>query len=129
MSVLSWQAGTAGGAFVTGTVIQAIIVAYDSSYSPKPWQGTLFVFAIALICGIVNIGFGRWLPRVQKVMVIPHGLAWIAVIIVLWVLSPHATAKDVFTNFSSNGGWEPIGVSVMVGQITSVWWLICKFLA
>jgi hypothetical protein len=62
------------------------------------------------------------LPR----MVVPHALGWIAVVVVLWVLAPHASAKDVFTNFSSNGGWEPIGLSLMVGQITSVYFLICS---
>lgn len=59
-------------------------------------------------------------------MIIPHALGWIAVVVVLWVLAPHATPKDVFTTFSSNGGWEPIGLSLMVGQITSVYFLICS---
>jgi choline transport protein len=62
----------------------------------------------------------------QKVMVIPHALGWIAVVIVLWAMAPHALASDVFLNFSSNGGWEPIGLSLMVGQISSVSFLICK---
>jgi len=57
-------------------------------------------------------------------MVFPHALGWIAVVVVLWVLAPHASAKDVFTNFQSTGGWEPVGLSVMVGQITSVYFLI-----
>jgi choline transport protein len=56
-------------------------------------------------------------------MMFPHGLGWMPVVIVLWVLAPHASAKDVFVNFTSIG-WENMGLSVMVGQITSVYFLI-----
>lgn len=126
MATLSWQAGTAGASFIVGLLIQSVYVAYNPSYSPQRYQGTLFVFACALLQVLVNTIGASQLPRFQKVMMLPHGLGWIAVVIVLWVLAPHADAKDVFTNFSSNGGWEPIGISVMVGQITSVYFLICK---
>jgi choline transport protein len=125
MSTVSWQAGAAGGAFLNGTLIQGIIAAYDTSYIPKRWQGTLFVFAICLIEGIVNAFFVNQLPRLQKVMAVPHGLGWIAVIIVMWVLAPHATSHDVFFNWESFG-WSDMGLSVMVGQITSVYFLIAS---
>jgi choline transport protein len=124
MATTSWQAGAAGGSFLIGTLIQGVIAAYKPSYVPQRWQGTLFVFAVALIEGLVNSVFANQLPRIQKVMVFPHGLGWIAVVVVIWVLAPHASAKDVFTSFTSNGGWEPIGLSLMVGQITSVYFLI-----
>jgi choline transport protein len=126
MSTLSWQAGTAGASFILGVLIQAVIVAYNPSYVPKRWQGTLFVFLAAAIQGVVNTLLAAQLPRIQKIMVVPHALGWIAVVAVLWVLAPHASAKQVFTSFSSNGGWEPIGLSLMVGQITSVYFLICS---
>ncbi|TID23547.1 hypothetical protein E6O75_ATG03183 [Venturia nashicola] len=124
MSTLSWQAGTAGSAFIMGSLIQAVVVAYNPSYAPTRWQGTLFVFAFSAFQGLVNTFLAAQLPRIQKLMVVPHALGWIAVVAVLWVLAPHASAKDVFTTFSSNGGWEPIGLSLMVGQITSVYFLI-----
>lgn len=125
MATTSWQAGTAGGSFLIGTLVQGTIVAYlPDSYEPKRWQGTLFVFAVALISALVNIPIADQLPRIQKVMVIPHGLGWIAVIAVLWALAPHADAHDVFLNISSNGGWDNLGLSVLVGQITSVYFLI-----
>jgi amino acid transporter len=124
MATTSWQAGAAGGTFLIGTLIQGMIAAYDSTYLPKRWHGTLFVFAIAIIEGLVNSVFTNQLPRIQKIMVFPHGLGWLAVIIVLWVLAPHASADEVFINFTSNGGWEPLGLSVMVGQITAVYFLI-----
>lgn len=108
-----------------GTLIQGIIAAYDPTYVPKRWQGTLFVFAICLLEGIVNGIFVNQLPRLQKIMTFPHGLGWIAVIVVMWVLAPHATAHDVFFNWQSFG-WTNMGLSVMVGQITTVYFLIAS---
>lgn len=125
MSVLSWQAGTAGACFILGTLPQAIIVAYVPSYVPQRWQGTLACFAAAALHCLVNTVFAKQLPRLQKVMILPHGLGWIVVVVILWVLAPHASPKDVFTSFTSNGGWEPISVSLMVGQICSVYMVIC----
>ncbi|KIW01233.1 uncharacterized protein PV09_07276 [Verruconis gallopava] len=125
MATLSWQAGAAGGAFLNGTLIQGIIAAYDSTYVPQRWQGTLFVFMVALLAFIVNGIFANQLPRLQKVMVFPHGLGWIAVVVVMWVLAPHANAHDVFFNWESFG-WSNIGLSAMIGQVTTIYFLICS---
>jgi choline transport protein len=124
MSTLSWQAGSAGGSFLIGTLIQAMLTSYRPSYVPQRWQGTLFVFGVALVEGVVNIFLVNWLPWLQTIAIIPHGLGWIAVIAFLAVLAPKASAHDVFLNFESNGGWEPMGLSLMVGQVTSVYFLI-----
>jgi len=102
MSVLSWQAGTAGGSFIVGTLTQATIVAFRPSYSPKPWQGVLCVIAVTFVECLVNTVFASQ-------------------------LAPHASAKEVFTSFTSNGGWEPVGLSTIVGaQVTCAYFLICK---
>jgi choline transport protein len=127
MATLSWQAGSAGGSFLIGTTIQGIVSQYRPSYIPEAYQGTLCVFAVAAIEGAINIGLVNSLPWLQTIMIVPHGLGWIAVVVFLSVLSDHAPAHDVFLNFTSYGGWEPIGLSLMVGQITSVYFLICKF--
>lgn len=129
LATLSWQAGSAGGSFLIGSLIQGCIAQYDLNYLPKRWQGTLFVFAVTLIEGIINIFMVNWLPWLQTIMIVPHGLGWIAVIIFLAVLSPKASAHDVFLSFTSNGGWEPIGLSVVVGQITAVYFLIREYLS
>jgi choline transport protein len=124
MASLSWLAGTAGGSFIIGTLIQGLLSAYRPSYLPRKWRGTLFVFATSLVEGLVNIYGVNYLPVLQTIMMVPHGLGWIAVMIFLGLLAEHTSAHDVFLNFTSNGGWEPIGLSVMVGQITSVYFLI-----
>ena len=128
LSPLSWQAGSAGGSFIIGSLVQGAYAQYNTSYTPKRWQGTLFAFAICAIEGVFNIFLVNWLPWLQTVRILPHGLGWIAVIIFLAVLSPKASAHDVFLSFTSNGGWEPIGLGVLVGQITAVYFLIRKCL-
>jgi amino acid transporter len=125
LSVLSWLAGAAGGAFLNGTLIQGIIAAYDPSYVFKRWHGTLFVFMICVIQFLINGVFVNQLPRLQKVMAFPHGLGWIPVIVVFWVLAPHASAKDVFLNWESMG-WQNMGLSVMVGQVTTIYFLVAS---
>lgn len=124
MSTLSWQAGTAGGAFILGTLIQGVVVAYRPSYVPQRWQGTLIAIAISLIEGSINIFALKWLPKMQEIIAFPHAIGWIAVIGVLAALAPHPSGREVFVEFLSEG-WQPIGLSLMVGQISAVYTLIC----
>ncbi|KAL9005853.1 MAG: hypothetical protein Q9188_001402 [Gyalolechia gomerana] len=124
MSTLSWQATAAGATFVDGTFIQGIIAAYTPHYTIQGWKGTLFVIAVTLIVGIMNVVFARALPQIQKFMAILFGLGWIPVVVVLIALAPHPDASVVFTSFTSDQGWTPIGLSVMVGQISSLYSLV-----
>ena len=124
MATTSWQAGTAGGAFLIGTIIQGTITAYNPNYVPQRWQGTLFVFAVAAIEGVINVLVVDQLPRIQKIMIFPHFIGWIPIVVMLWVLAPHASARDALIDIQSNGGWELPGLSVMIGQISCVYFLI-----
>lgn len=49
-----------------------------------------------------------------------HILAFLGVIITLWVVSPTADAKAVFTTFFNGGGWDSLGGSTMIGISASV---------
>ncbi|KAL6712604.1 hypothetical protein ACN47E_000481 [Coniothyrium glycines] len=121
MSTLSWQAGNAADCFLTGTMAQALIVVNNPSYEPQRWQGTLFVFAMVLLVYIFNIwGHDLW-PRVQNPLMILHALAFFAVVVTLWCLAPHRSARAVFTEFSNSGGWNNMGTSLMVGQISAIY--------
>lgn len=70
MSTLSWQAGTAGSAFIMGVLIQGVVVGYNPNYGPKRWQGTLIVFAASAFQGLVNTFLAAQLPRIQKLSVL-----------------------------------------------------------
>jgi amino acid transporter len=126
MSTLSWQAGTASGSFLTGTIIQALIQINNPDYDPTAWQGTLLVFAMVLVLWVANTWGARDLPLIQNVLLIVHVFAFLAVIIVLWVMAPRNSAKVAFTQFTQEGGWSSMGLALMVGQISAIYGSLCS---
>ena len=127
MSTLSWQAGTASGSFLTGTIIQGLIYVNNPSYSGTAWQGTLLVFAMVLFIYVCNIWGAKGLPMIQNLLLLVHIFGFLVVIIVLWVLAPHRTSKAVFSEFYNGGGWSTMGLSLMVGQISAIYGSLCTF--
>ncbi|KAL4815125.1 amino acid/polyamine transporter I [Aspergillus spinulosporus] len=121
MSVLAWQAGSASGSFLTGTIIQGLITIRNPDYSPENWHGTLFVFAMIFVIYIFNVYASDAMPVLNNLLMIFHVLSWCAILIVLWAMAPHRTAKSVFTEWSNQGGWSSIGLSVMIGQISAIY--------
>lgn len=126
MSSISWEAGTASGPFLVGTMIQAQIGINYPDYVAKNWHGTLLVIAITIIVWIGNVYFSRAMPMFQNMMLIVHVGGFLAIMIIFWALAPHATPQAVFTTFTDGGGWQTMGVSLMVGQISSIYGLICE---
>jgi len=127
LSTLSWQAGTAAGSFLTGTLIQGWIKLNNPEYEPKNWQGTLLVIAMVLVLFVANIWGARSMPIINNFLLIVHVFGLFAVIIVLWVMAPRNSAERVFTEFTNSGGWSSMGVSLMVGQISSIYGLTCQY--
>ena len=105
--------------------ILAVAAAYHPDFTIQGWQGTLVVGAVTILVGIVNGLFADTLPQIQKFMAILFGLGWIPVVVVLIALAPHPPAGDVFTKFTSEG-WTPMGLSVMIGQISALYSLVCE---
>ncbi|KAI9728792.1 MAG: hypothetical protein M1834_007178 [Cirrosporium novae-zelandiae] len=126
MSTLSWQAGSASGPYLTGTIIQGLISVNDPSYNPTDWQGTLFIFSMVIIIYIANIWLSDSLPVIQNVLMMVHIFDFCAVIIVLWVMSPTVTAKAVFVTFYNGGGWSSMAVALMIGQISAIYGSLCS---
>jgi amino acid transporter len=121
MAVLAWQAGAASGSFLTGTIIQGLISIRDPNYSPQNWQGTLFVFAMVAVIYFFNVYASSWMPRMQNALLFLHFFCWVVVVVVLWAMAPHQPASAVFTQFYNGGGWPTMGVSLMIGQISSIY--------
>lgn len=126
MSTLSWQAGTASGPFLVGTLIQACAIVMYPEYEPTNWQGTLMVIAVTLLVWVLNIWGSDLMPVFQNVMLVIHVFGFLAIIIVLWVLSPRASTTTTFTKFTNTGGWSSMGLSLMVGQISAIYACICE---
>ncbi|KAJ5709475.1 hypothetical protein N7493_010809 [Penicillium malachiteum] len=122
MSVLAWQAGTASGSFLTGTIIQGLISVKNPDYDAKGWQGTLLVFAMVLVIYVFNVYASDIMPILNNLLMILHILSWAVILIVLWAMAPHRTAEEVFvTGWESYGGWSNMGLAVMVGQISAIY--------
>ncbi|KAF2477510.1 GABA permease-like protein [Lindgomyces ingoldianus] len=126
MSTLSWQAGTASGPFLVGTLIQACAIVMYPDYAPTNWQGTLMVIAVTILVWVLNIWGANLMPVFQNVMLMIHVFGFLAIIIILWVLSPRAPAKVTFTQFTNGGGWNSMGLALMVGQISAIYACICS---
>jgi choline transport protein len=128
MSTLSWQAGTASGPFLVGTLIQASVIVMYPNYEPKSFHGTLMVIAVTMLVWALNVWGTKSMPMFQNVMLLIHVFGFLTVIIVFWVLSPRASAEVTFTQFSNGGGWSSIGLTLMVGQLSAIYACICKYL-
>ncbi|THW81708.1 amino acid transporter [Aureobasidium pullulans] len=126
MSTLSWQAGTASGPYLVGTLIQSLIYEKDPNYGYANWQGTLLVIGITLVVWATNIWGSRAMPVFQNIMMIVHVLGFLVIIVMIWVLAPRNTASDVFGTFTNSGGWSSMGLSLMVGQVSAVYACICS---
>ncbi|KAJ5682362.1 GABA permease [Penicillium macrosclerotiorum] len=122
MSVLAWQAGSASGSFLTGTIIQGLISVRNPDYVSENWQGTLFVFAMVLVIYIFNVYAADLMPVLNNLLMILHVLSWTVVLIVLWAMAPHQSAEAVFiTQWKNLGGWSSMGISVLIGQISAIY--------
>lgn len=119
--VLGWQASCASTAYVSGTMIQGLIVLHNrDSYVPQGWHGTLLTMAVAAFSVLFNTVFAKKLPFLEGVIVVLHIWAFFGILITLWVLSPTADAKSVFTTFTDGGGWGNQGGSTLIGISAAV---------
>ncbi|EEA19151.1 GABA permease, putative [Talaromyces marneffei ATCC 18224] len=121
ISVLAWQAGSASGSFLTGTIIQGLISIRNPDYTAENWQGTLFVFAMILVIYFFNVYASSLMPILNNLLLVFHILSWAVIVIVLWTMAPHQSAKTVFTHWENLGGWSSMGLSVMIGQISAIY--------
>lgn len=112
-----WQGSICSTAFLAGTIIQGLLVLnYESTYTPQPYQGTLLVWAVTVFCVVFNVFLAKRLPFVEGVLLIIYVVGFFVIIIPLWVLAPVSDAHEVFTTFNNAGGWSSKGVAVMVGM-------------
>ncbi len=124
---MSWQCTVASPSFLIGTIAQGLITVNRSSYIPQGWQGTLFVSAVAFLVMNINIWGARALPFLQNIVLVLHVFAFTAFMIILWVVARVQTATAVFTQFENYGGWNSMGLTLMVGQVNAVYLSICAF--
>lgn len=121
ISTMAWQAGNAIGVFLTGTLIQVIILENNPNYAFPAWHGSLLVMSNIAFTVAANIHLTRYIPRVQTLFFCLHVLAFFAVIIPICVFAPKASAKQVFTEFKDFGGWGNVGFATLAGQLSAIY--------
>ncbi|MCJ1469212.1 hypothetical protein MMC07_007845 [Pseudocyphellaria aurata] len=122
--VMGWQTGIASVAFLAGTQIQGLLVLNVETYVFHRWHGTLLVIAVSSFSVIFNTVAAKQLPMVEGLVLILHVFGFFAILIPLWVLAPRNSASVVFTQFTNNGGWSNLGLSCLVGMLSSVFTLL-----
>lgn len=93
------QVACAATSYISGTTFQGLIVVNNENYVYKNWHGNLIAIAVALFSVLFNTVLARKLPLVEGFVLFIHIFAFIAVLVVLWVLSPITDPKVVFTQF------------------------------
>jgi choline transport protein len=121
ISTMAWQAGNAVGVFLTGTLIQTIILENNNDYAFPSWHGSLLVMSNIAFTVAANILLTRYIPRVQTAFFVLHILAFFAVLVPIIVNAPKASASEVFTEFTNTGGWSSTGFAVLAGQLSAIY--------
>ncbi|KAL8670211.1 MAG: hypothetical protein Q9168_005244, partial [Polycauliona sp. 1 TL-2023] len=118
LCVLGWQAGTASGCCIAGTEIQALIILNNPKYVPERSHGSLLAIALVCVSLFINTVLAKALPTIQATILVLHLYGFLAILIPLWVLSPHAPADRVFTQFNDGGDWHSTGLATLVGILS-----------
>ncbi|KAI4246388.1 MAG: hypothetical protein L6R42_009932 [Xanthoria sp. 1 TBL-2021] len=118
LCVLGWQAGSAAGCYLAGTEIQALIILNNPTYVPERWHGSLLAIALVCVSLFINTVLAKILPTIQATILVLHVCGFIAILVPLWVLSPHVPADQVFTQFNDGGDWRSMGLATLVGILS-----------
>lgn len=124
MCVIGWQAAMATCALATTQQLQGLITLNMPSYMARGWHGTLFSIAITFFAIIWNTVFVKKLPVIEVIGLILHVSAFVAFVVVLWLMAPHSDPKAVWTNFEDNSGWGSAGLATLVGILGPIVTLI-----
>ncbi|KAL2844898.1 putative amino acid permease [Aspergillus pseudodeflectus] len=120
LTLIGWQATFATAAFLTGTMIQGLAVLTHPEYTPANWHPTFYYWAVVAFAVGINIVGRSVLPKFEGLILVVHILGFFAVLIPLVSLADAGSAKDVFTQFINEGGWDTQGLSFFVGLIGCV---------
>ncbi|KAI0393304.1 putative GABA permease [Xylariaceae sp. FL0594] len=115
LTITGWQSAVASGAYLTGTMIQGIILLTHPEYKGANWHGTLLLWGVILLAYGINTVVSSALARFEGFILILHILGFFAVVIPLAILSQHKAPADVFNSSLNLGGWQTQGLSTSIG--------------
>lgn len=121
-SALGWVTGCPSAAQLTSALVQGLVFLRnpDANFA-ELWQTTLLIMLFLIAAVAFNIFLARTLPLAEGIFLVVHIFGFFAFLIVLWTMSEHTPAKEVFGEFSNYGGWPTTGLSTLVGITTPLW--------
>jgi choline transport protein len=96
-----------------------MVTIYNPTYQQQNWQQSLVMVAIGMFATLMNTYGAKKLPLLEHIMLVVQLVGFCCIITTLWVFSPMAPAREVFTSFSNFGGWPNVGTACFVGSITA----------
>ncbi|EED16412.1 amino acid transporter, putative [Talaromyces stipitatus ATCC 10500] len=120
LTVVGWQASYAATCYISGVMIQGIIILMHPDYIPHAWHTTLLSWAIVAFSVMINVVGGSLLPRFEGLILVIHVLGFFAVLIPLVYMADHNSAQYVFTTWQNSGEWPTQTLSTFVGMIGTV---------
>lgn len=127
LATFGWIAVAASAPFLSGTMIQGLLVLNYDDYVFQRWRGTLLYWGILVISAFVNIKGSRLLSLIEYLSLAFHVGAFLAVLVVICVVSPTKhDAKFVFTETINSSGWSHDGIAWCVGLLSGCYVLIGK---
>jgi len=89
-----------------------------------PWHQTVLTIAIVTFCALFNVFLSRRLPLTEGIVLVLHVVGVLVVAAPLWAMAPKGNVHDTMMNFTSNGGWEPLGLASIIGMVPMIGMLI-----
>ena len=84
--IAAWQGILAGCAFITATMIEALVILNHPDYSPQQWHGTLLFWAVMLVAVLLNALANPLIPKLEVFVLALHLLGFFACLIPLLVV-------------------------------------------
>ncbi|KAB8271653.1 amino acid/polyamine transporter I [Aspergillus minisclerotigenes] len=116
VTTIGWMSAFTSASFLAGTEIQGVVTLAHEHYDPKPWQGTLIMWAAILLALGINIVGGKLLPRFETLVLVVHILGYFAILIPLTYMADHKSNQEVFKEFVNSGGFPTDGLAFFVGM-------------
>ncbi|KAI4276835.1 MAG: hypothetical protein LQ337_002219 [Flavoplaca oasis] len=122
LALLGWVTGCTSAAQLTLTLVQGLILLKDENANVgQLWQTTLFIMIFLIVAIAFNLFLAKRLPLAEGIFLVVHIVGYFAFLFVLWTMSDHVPASQVFGTFNDGRGWGNPGLSYLVGITTPLW--------
>ena len=111
----AWPTFSASCAVIAGTTVRDCVLLFhpDAPIVGHPtlpgWFSTLVGWTTLLLAYFFNSTMAKWLAWLEKLVHVVHICLAIAFVVVLWCLSPIATAEDALLTFNNGGNVSSLG--------------------